>query len=70
MLTYCLKCKKKTESKNVKPATDKRGNKYHTAECSSCGGKKAIRGMDKMKESVDGEGLSIPRLKGSGLSRR
>jgi hypothetical protein len=69
MLSYCLKCKAKTESKNVKPATDKRGNKYHSAECVNCGARKAIRGMGKVS-SMDGEGLSMPRLKGSGLARR
>lgn len=69
MLTYCLKCKAKTESKNVKTATDKRGNKYHTAECVKCGGKKAIRGSVGGSDKMDGEGLSLPRQKGYGLSR-
>ncbi len=68
MLTYCLKCKAKTESKNMKPATDKRGNKYHTAECVKCGGKKAIRGGAGNVGNVKGEGLSLPRQKGYGLS--
>jgi len=36
-MTYCLKCKKKTETKDLHPTTLKNGRKAMTGKCSVCG---------------------------------
>lgn len=63
MLSYCLKCREKTNSTNVTTAVTKKGNNYLTAKCEKCGGKKAIM----TKKTTEGEGLGY---RGKGLGFR
>ena len=41
MLSYCLKCRKNTESKNQKVAKTKNGRMMLTSNCAVCGSKKS-----------------------------
>ena len=41
MLSYCLKCRKNTESKNQKAAKTKNGRIMLTSNCAVCGSKKS-----------------------------
>ena len=41
MLSYCLKCRKNTESKNPKLARTKNGRKMVLSKCEVCDGKKS-----------------------------
>ena len=37
---YCVKCRKKTESRNIEEVTMKNGRSAKRAECQECGTKK------------------------------
>ena len=41
MLSYCLKCRKNTESKNPKPPRTKNGRIMLLSKCAVCGSKKS-----------------------------
>ena len=41
MLSYCLKCRKNTESKNPKVAKPKNGRIMLLSKCTVCGSKKS-----------------------------
>ena len=41
MLSYCLKCRRNTESKNQKVAKTKNGRIMLTSNCAVCGSKKS-----------------------------
>ena len=41
MLTYCLKCKRKTESKDAKMIKTKNGKLALSSKCVACGSKKS-----------------------------
>ena len=40
MLTYCLKCRKNTENKDVKMIKTKNGRVILSSKCAVCGSKK------------------------------
>ena len=40
MLSYCLKCEKKTESKNVRVVPTKNGRILFLSNCAACNSKK------------------------------
>ena len=42
MLSYCLKCRKNTESKNPKVARTKNGRTTILSKCAMCDGRKSI----------------------------
>ena len=42
MLIYCLKCKKKTETKNLKDGVTKTARPVKTGNCSVCDTKKSV----------------------------
>ena len=41
---YCMRCKKKTESRNIETVTMKNGRPATRAECKDCGAKKSRLG--------------------------
>ena len=41
MLPYCLKCRKKTESKNLRVVRTKNGRKMFLSKCAVCDRKKS-----------------------------
>ena len=41
---YCMRCKKKTESRNIETVTMKNGRPATRAECNDCGAKKSRLG--------------------------
>ena len=59
MLSYCLKCRKKTESKNPKVATIKNGRTIFLQKCAVCGTKK----LKFVKEQKASGLLSSLRIK-------
>lgn len=48
MESYCLKCKAKTGSRDMKMMKDKRGKEYTSSKCDRCGGNKALYGKGLM----------------------
>ena len=40
-VSYCLKCKKKTSSRNAEKRTSKNGRRYVVSRCMVCGSKKS-----------------------------
>ena len=53
MLSYCLKCRKNTESKNPKVARSKNGRTILLSKCAMCDSKKS-----KFIKQLEASGLS------------
>ena len=64
MLSYCLKCKKNTESKNLNVARSKNGRIMHLSKCAMCNSKKSK--FIKQQEAsalLSMLGIKIPLIK-------
>ena len=57
MLSYCLKCRKNTESKNPKVLTTKNGRIMHLSKYVVCNSKKLISNSKKFLKEQEARGL-------------